>query len=148
MLKNNKQDEFFDQYQELEPEEIGILDFVKVFLLGAIIIALILFLKRHSIHSFYHNLSDAFFAASVIILGMGGLSFVTKKGIFDSGGFTVKKVIEITKAGLKKQDKKERLTYYDYKKSKEHKRRRGIRYHYFIIGGMYLIAALVFLKLT
>jgi hypothetical protein len=83
----------------------------------------------------FHILTDSFFVPAVLIMGFGGLVFVSNEGAFDGLTYAVTSFVDI----FRKEKKNQYHTYYDYKQSK------GNRDHSF---GFLLICGLVFMAIT
>lgn len=83
----------------------------------------------------YHILTNSFFVPAVLIMGMGGLVFVSNEGAFDGLTFAMTSFFDV----FRKEKKNKYRTYYDYKESK------GNRDHSF---GFLLLSGLGFLALS
>lgn len=83
----------------------------------------------------FHILTDSFFVSAVLIMGMGGLTFVSNEGAFDGLTYALSSFADI----FRKEKKNKFNTYYDYKQSK------GNRDRSF---GFLLICGLVFMAIT
>jgi len=90
-------------------------------------------------------LCDACFVPGVLLAGVGALLFVADDGLFDIFAFGIQKVARLSLR--KKREGTAPLTFYDYRAMKQGGRKGGFGF-LLVIGGMYLIAAVVFLLLS
>ena len=88
----------------------------------------------------FHILSDSFFVPSVLIMGMGGLVFVSNEGAFDGLTFALTSFADV----FRKQKKNKYTTYYDYKQSKGNRDR---SFGFLLITGVgfFLVSGLMLL---
>lgn len=132
------QDDFFNQMQESEPRRFGLLDYLKLLCLAAALIGIYLFVKRGGVHGIVHYLINAFFTIGVVYLGIGVFSWSNHEGLFDGGGYGIRSVIDITKSAVNSRHEKKYRSFMDYKKSKA-KKRLGVRYHFTVTGGIFIL---------
>ncbi len=144
--KNNN--DYFDRYTDAEPIQIGLKEYAKVIGAGLFSVVVLMYLRMNSVYSLYHKLSDSCFLIATIFIFVGIISYANQDGFFDSAGFTFRKFIEIKRIFKSSTDKGEKLSYYKYKESKDKKRGRGFKHHYLVVGGVFLLAAILFLYLN
>ena len=108
------------------------------FCIGFIIVDLVFWLRISQPDTFnvFHNLSDAFFTAGVLITGAGALTFATNEGGFDILAYGMSSFMDI----FRKKDKKKKYeSLYDYKES-----RAGKKWQF----GFLLISGVIFLAVS
>ena len=88
----------------------------------------------------FHILSDSFFVPSVLIMGMGGLVFVSNEGAFDGLTFALTSFADV----FRKQKKNKYTTYYDYKQSKGN-RDRSFGFLLITGAGFFLVSGIMLL---
>lgn len=93
-------------------------------------------------------LSDGFFVTGVVILCVGGLSFVKNQGTFDGLGYAVQSFLTV-RNWSKKHTFKERESYGDYRERKieERKEKKSIS-HYVITSIVLVVIAVIFLVIS
>lgn len=90
-------------------------------------------------------LCDACFVPGVLIMGIGALLFVADDGLFDIFAFGMQKVLALSvRKGRKGMTPR---TFHDYRVIKQGRRKSGFGF-LLVTGGVYLIAAVVFLLLS
>ena len=90
-------------------------------------------------------LSDAFFVPGVILVGFGILAIVANDGFFDIFSYGMIKLISTMRLRRRK-DEDGPADYYEYRKAK-HAQKKPLPIFMFIIGGVDLVLAVVFLIL-
>lgn len=88
-------------------------------------------------------LADATFVTGVVIVGVGLIAFIAKKGTFDSLGFAVESVLVVRNWSPKRRFK-ERESFSEYKERKEEarKEKKGLSFLY-PVGGIYILASVI-----
>ncbi len=81
----------------------------------------------------FHILTDSFFVPAVLIMGFGGLVFVSNEGAFDGITYAVTSFMDI----FRKNKKNKYHTYYDYKESKGN---RNTSFWFLLICGLVFMA--------
>lgn len=87
--------------------------------------------------------SDAFFVAGVLTLGMAGLTFGSKQGAFDGLGYAVSSFFDTRKPSTKRLNWSKKETYEEYVERKHSKDDRKKVKHLLIIGGAMMVIAIV-----
>ena len=90
-------------------------------------------------------LSDAFFVPGILLVGFGILSLVANDGFFDIFSYGMIKLISTMRLRRRK-DEDGPADYYEYRKAK-HAQKKPLPIFMFIIGGVDLVLAVVFLIL-
>ena len=88
---------------------------------------------------------DAFFVPGILFMGFGALLFCADDGLFDMMNYGVMKVINLSRA--KKHRDAFPKSFYDYRQMKEGKRKGGFG-NLFIVGGIFMALAVLFLILS
>lgn len=90
-------------------------------------------------------LSDSCFVTGMIFAGVRLIAFVAGEGIFDSLCFAVESIFVVRNWSFKRKFE-DRETYSEYKERKKEERKDKKRsYNMFIVGGLYLVIAAIFL---
>lgn len=90
-------------------------------------------------------LTDSCFITGMIFLSVGFIGFAAGEGTFDSLGFAVESIFVVRNWSLKRKFS-ERETFADYKDRKQEKRKgKKKSYNIFIVGGIYILIAAIFL---
>ncbi len=89
--------------------------------------------------------ADSTFVSGVLLLGIGGISFASRQGVFDAIGFSFESIFVVRNLSAKRRFK-ERENFSDYKerKTQSRKNKKGIA-HYFVVGGIFLLLSIVLL---
>lgn len=88
---------------------------------------------------------DAFFVPGILFMGFGALLFCADDGLFDMMNYGVMKVINLSRS--KKHRDAFPKSFYDYRQMKDGKRKGGFGY-LFIVGGVFMALAVLFLILS
>lgn len=89
----------------------------------------------------YHILTNSFFVSAVLVMGMGGLIFVSDEGAFDGLTYAMKSFFDI----FRRNKKNKYQTFYDYKVAKGD---RNHKFGFMIISGLgFLVLSLIMLLL-
>ncbi len=87
-------------------------------------------------------LSDAFLAPGVLLTGIGRLSFLKKEGTYDGLFYSFHSMRASFARRYDDEARKDMArTYYDYKQNVKGKRK--VAWHLIIVGGVFLLAAIV-----
>lgn len=132
---------FFDRIQESEPRRFGLLDYLFPIIIALIFIVLYVYFKRDGIYEIRHYIINATFFMSVIYIGIGVFSLANHEGLYDGAGYSIRRVFDLSKSAFKGKIYYKYESYRDYKRAKE-KKRLGVRYHFFILGGILLVISL------
>lgn len=148
--KDNRQihsdNAFFDRIQESEPRRFGLLDYLLLIVIASAVILGYLYLKRDGIYGVRHYIVNASFFMAVVYLGIGIFSLSNHEGLYDGAGYSIRKVIDLSKSAFKGKIFYKYDSFRDYKKTKE-KKRLGVRYHFFVVGGGLLAISIVLMNL-
>ena len=71
-------------------------EIIRSLLSGILISFLVFFLQQGRGYDVFHCLCDAFFVSGVLLAGIGGLLFVSSKGVFDLAFYSVRSLFTIT----------------------------------------------------
>lgn len=88
-------------------------------------------------------LSDGFFAAGLILTGLGALVWISTTGFFDIFGYGFKSLLVLFSA-LRRPE--EHQHYYDYKQEKDAKRGKPL-YFLLLVGLIFVAISVIFLAL-
>lgn len=147
--KDNQQiysdNSYFDRMQESEPKRFGLLDYLLLIVIAGVIIGLYLFIKRDGTRGLMHYLINGFFFMGVLYIGIGVFSLANHDGLYDSAGYGIRRVFDLSKSAFKGKISYKYESYRDYKRKKE-KKRTGVRYHFFVVGGTLLAASIVLMN--
>ena len=114
------------------------------FIIGAAITAAILIFLRiwesPGIGRTFHILTDSFFVAAVILLGIGFLRVIKSTGFFNIFGYSK----ELFLSSVFTKRKKSAADFYEYQKNFKGR----ADWHMVIVGAFFLLVSLVFLGLT
>lgn len=90
------------------------------------------------LYMIYQILAESFSVPAVLMLGFGGLVFVSNEGMFDSLSYGLTSFIDL----FRKEKRNKFKTFYDYKESKKD---RSMSFGYLLICGIVFVAiAIVF----
>ena len=92
-------------------------------LLGFIIAAAVVAIEYGYGYTILRLLSDGFFVATVMLLGMGGLAAARNAGMFDIMGYSVRSLIGVVIPGSRIGDPHDRETLLEYKERKAENRK-------------------------
>lgn len=147
--KDNQQiysdNSYFDRMQESEPKRFGLLDYLLLIVIAGVIIGLYLFIKRDGTRGLIHYLINGFFFMGVLYIGIGVFSLANHDGLYDGAGYGIRRVYDLSKSAFKGKISYKYESYRDYKRKKE-KKRTGVRYHFFVVGGTLLAASIVLMN--
>ena len=106
------------------------------FCIGFIVVDLVFWVRISQPNTFnvFHNLTDAFFIAGVLILSAGALTFATNEGGFDLLAYGMSSFMDMFR---KKGSKKKYESLYDYKESKAGKK---WQFGFLLISGAIFLA--------
>lgn len=110
--------------------------------IGVFVVVFVYWLDAGRGYPFLHCLSDGFFVAAVLLLGVGGLRGVRNKGAFDVVGFGVSSVAKTTFPFLK-GEKEESIYEYRERKAEQRKGAGGL----LAAGAIYLVLSILVLCL-
>ena len=118
--------------------------FLLPFAVGAAVSAVVYFLGSSSQRGTVHLLCDAFFVAGVLVMGFGGLHFVSNQGLFDIMSYSVKSVFHIHWPWTAPRTADEgKESFADYKERKRASRRSSAGT--ILAGALYLVLAVAML---
>ncbi len=90
------------------------------------------------VYMIYQILAESFSVPAVLMLGFGGLVFVSNEGMFDSLSYGLTSFMDL----FRKEKRNKFKTFYDYKESKKD---RSMSFGYLLICGIVFVAiAIVF----
>lgn len=90
------------------------------------------------LYMIYQILAESFSVPAVLMLGFGGLVFVSNEGMFDSLSYGLTSFMDL----FRKEKRNKFKTFYDYKESKKD---RSMSFGYLLICGIVFVAiAIVF----
>jgi hypothetical protein len=112
---------------------------------GAVIGVVAVVLELELGYPLIHLLSDGFFVAAVMLLGIGGITAARNAGCFDLMGYSMKTLFGLMTPGSRLGDPSERETFVDYKEKKAEKRRSPAPM--LLAGVIYLILAGIMLAI-
>ena len=112
---------------------------------GAVIGVVAVVLELELGYPLIHLLSDGFFVAAVMLLGIGGITAARNSGCFDLMGYSMKTLFGLMTPGSRLGDPSERETFVDYKEKKAEKRRSPAPM--LLAGAIYLILAGIMLAI-
>ena len=112
---------------------------------GAVIGVVAVVLELELGYPLIHLLSDGFFVAAVMLLGIGGITAARNAGCFDLMGYSMKTLFGMMTPGSRLGDPNERETFLDYREKKAEKRRSPTPM--LLAGVIYLILAGIMLAI-
>ena len=119
--------------------------FIIYLVLGLLIAAVVVSLNWESEFPLTQRLSDGFFVAAVLLLGMGGLKSVRNRGFFDMAAYGISAALHTAMPFLKMNspldEREEDFVAYKERKKEERKSAREILW----AGAVYLILAAIML---
>ncbi len=92
-------------------------------LIGFGIAALVVLIEWGYGYTLMRLLSDGFFVAGVMLLGMAGITFATNAGCFDMMGYSMRSLLGVVIPGTRLGDPHDGESYLDYKERKSEKRK-------------------------
>lgn len=104
---------------------------------GAALSVLVFALGMARAYGLWRSLSDAFFVAAVMLLGVGGIRAVAGRGAFDVLGYGLKYTVGLVFPSVWGDDGKQDLLQYRDKKAASRKSPKG----QLLAGGVYLALA-------
>ena len=91
--------------------------------IGVVIAAVVVAIEWQYGYSIPRLLTDGFFVAAVILLGLGGIIFAANGGTFDMMGYSMKSFLGIVIPGTRLGDPHDGESFLDYKERKAEKRK-------------------------
>lgn len=92
-------------------------------------------------------MADATFVAGILLLGIGGIAFVSRQGIFDAIGFSFESIFVVRNLSPKRRFKeRENFSEYKERKEKSRKEKNGVA-HFFATGGVFILTSIVMIVL-
>ena len=95
-------------------------DFLVCLALGVVITVPVYLLSAGRGYPFLHSLSDGFFVAAALLLGVGGLRIVRNRGAFDVAGYGISSVVQ-TAFPFLRGDRDEDVIEYRQRKAEKRK---------------------------
>lgn len=133
---------YFDRIQKSEPRRFGLLDYLLLIVIAGAVIGFYLYVKRDGTRGLIHYLINGCFFMGIVYLGIGVFSLANHDGLYDGAGYGVRRVFDLSKSAFKGSISYKYESYGDYKRKKE-KKRTGVRYHFFVVGGVLLTASII-----
>ena len=112
-------------------------------LIGLVIAAVVVAIEWQYGYPVFHLLTDGFFVAAVVLLGIGGITLAKNAGCFDIMGYSMKSLFGVVIPGARLADPHDNETFLDYKERKAEKRKSPASM--LIAGGIHLAVAVVML---
>ena len=85
--------------------------------------------NQTKLYNVFGILTDSFFVPGIMLVGIGGLLFVSNEGMFDSFVYGITSFADL----FRQEKKNKHRTFYDYKESKKD---RNISFNFLLISGL------------
>lgn len=123
------------------------LDYLKAFLIGAIMVAVLYFWRSTGgSRSTAFYLIDSTFITGVVLAGFGAITIINKAGFYDIAQFGLRQVMSGRAFGITRKESKLPKDLYEFKKRQRY--RRLARWHWFFAGAFYIIISFIIIVLN
>lgn len=149
--KDNQQihsgNDYFDRMQESEPRRYGLLDYLLLIIVAAVLSGIYFFLRRDGVMPMSHYIVNATFMVGVLYLAIWVFSLSNHEGLYDAAGYSIRKVYDLGKSAFRDKIIYKYDSFRDYVRKKE-KKRTGVRHHFLVVGSLFMLISLVTMYLT
>ena len=113
------------------------------FVIGILIAVAVVAIEWQYGYPLIHLLSDGFFVAAVLLIGIGGIAAASNAGCFDMMGYSMRSLLGVVIPASRMGDPREQESFLEYKERKSEKRKSPLPL--LIAGGIHMVLAVIML---